>query len=122
LDDHISGRGVLGMTYVPLHVHSINSAYSGMLTPAEIISRAVFLGMEAVALTDNWSSIGHCEFANEAKAAGIKPIFGVEIRHLSLTGNGGTYHLTLFAENERGYKNIIALINKICHRAGTGPS
>ena len=100
------------MTYVPLHVHSINSTYSGMLTPAEIISRAAFLGMDAVALTDKWTAIGHHEFASEAKTAGIKAIFGVEIRHLSLTGNDGTYHLTLLAENDRGYKNIIALIRK----------
>ncbi|MBU8922854.1 MAG: PHP domain-containing protein [Bacteroidales bacterium] len=100
------------MPYVPLHVHSINSAYSGMFTPTEIISRAAFLGMDAVALTDKWTAIGHYEFANEAKIAGIKAIFGVEIRHLSLTGNSGTYHLTLLAENDRGYRNIIDLIQK----------
>jgi len=100
------------MPYVPLHVHSVNSPYYGMLTPEELVSRALFLKMPAVALTDRWTTYGHHEFHRHARKAGIKPILGAEIQHLSLTGKPGIYHLTLLAENIEGYRNLVALVSK----------
>ncbi len=99
------------MTYVPLHVHSINSPYHGMMTPEEIVSRASYHHLPAVALTDRWTSYGHFEFSEAAKIAGIKPVFGAEIRHLSLTGADGLFHLTVLAENNDGYGNLAKLIS-----------
>ena len=77
------------MSYVPLHVHSINSPGIGMMTASGIVDRAAFLGMPAVALTDLWNTYGHFEFAKCASHKGIKPIFGAEVRHMSLTGHDG---------------------------------
>ncbi len=83
-----------------------------MMTPEELVARASFLRMPAVALTDRWTTYGHYEFYKLAKAAGIKPLLGAEIKHLSLTGDGGIYHLTLLAENNSGYRNLTALLTK----------
>lgn len=99
------------LPYVPLHVHSINSPGSGMMTPSEIVERAAFIGMEAAALTDRWTTYGHHEFGMRAIAGGIKPVYGAEIAHRSLTGHGGEYHLTLLAKNEAGYSNLCRLVS-----------
>ncbi|MBN1163214.1 MAG: DNA polymerase III subunit alpha [Candidatus Krumholzibacteriota bacterium] len=99
------------MPYIPLHVHSVNSPYRGMMTVEELVSRASFLKLPAVALTDQWTNYGHCEFQEKAKRSGINPVFGAEIQHQSLTGADGYYHLTVLAENNRGYANLASLIS-----------
>lgn len=99
------------MSYVPLHVHSINSPYKGMITPSELVSRASFLGLPAVALTDHRTTYGHFEFFSLARDAGVKPLLGVELNHSSLVGARGHYHLTALAENNDGYRNLVRLVN-----------
>jgi DNA polymerase-3 subunit alpha len=82
-----------------------------MITPAELVSRASFLDLPAVALTDHWTTYGHFEFWRLAKDAGIKPLLGVELNHSSLIGARGRYHLTAIAENNDGYRNLVRLVN-----------
>lgn len=108
------------MPYVPLHVHSINSPYRGLMTPSEIVARASFLKLPAVALTDSWNTYGHNEFHRAALAAGIRPVLGAEVRHESLTGHPGAYHLTLLAENATGYRNLVSLVG-LHHRREQPP-
>ena len=50
----------------------------GVATPQEYIERAQSIGMESVAITDHGTLSGHREFYRVAKAAGIKPILGIE--------------------------------------------
>jgi len=90
-----------------------------MMTTTEIVERAAFLGMPAVALTDQWNTYGHFELCKEALARGIKPVLGAEIQHLSLTGHDGLFHLTLLAENNAGYTNLTRLIS--LHYEKDGP-
>lgn len=99
------------MGYVPLHVHSINTPYEGMITPAELVSRASFLEFPAIALTDRWTTYGHFEFFRLASKAGIKPLLGAELNHSSLVGAQGYYHLTAIAESNEGYRNLVQLVN-----------
>jgi DNA polymerase-3 subunit alpha len=99
------------LSYIPLHVHSINSPYEGMITPEELVSRSSFLGLPAVALTDHWTTYGHFEFYRHAKEAGIKPLLGVELNHASLVGARDRYHLTAIAANNDGYMNLVRLVN-----------
>ena len=98
------------MSYVPLHVHTINSPYRGMLTCEELVGQSARKGFEAVAVTDCWNMYAHHEFYRLAKDAGIKPVLGVEIQHESLTGREGFYHLTLLAETNKGYENLVSLV------------
>lgn len=82
------------------------------MTFRELVERAAFLGFRALALTDHWSTYGHFEFFKLARRAGIKPILGAEIQHVSLVGLPGLYHLTMLAENECGYRNLCSLVSR----------
>ena len=88
-----------------LHLHSCWSLLDGASSPDEIVLRARDLGYEALALTDHDGLYGSMEFAQTAKAFGIKPITGAEIT----LENG--YHLTLLAETTEGYNNLSRLIS-----------
>ena len=66
------------MSYAPLHVHTHYSLFDGIATPQEYVDRAVAVGMTSIAITDHGSLSGHREMYRAAKAAGIKPILGVE--------------------------------------------
>jgi DNA polymerase-3 subunit alpha len=82
-----------------------------MITFPELVSRISFLKIPAVAVTDHWTTYGHFEFHQLAREAGIKPIFGSEIRHGSFLGGDGFYHLTILAENETGYRNLCRIVS-----------
>jgi DNA polymerase-3 subunit alpha len=99
------------LPYIPLHVHSTNSPGIGMMTATEIVERAAFLRMPAVGLTDQWNTYGHYELCKAAGVSGISPVLGAEVRHLSLTGHDGAFHLTLLAENNTGYANLTRLVS-----------
>ena len=66
------------MSYAPLHVHTHYSLFDGIATPQEYVDRAIEVGMTSIAITDHGSLSGHREMYRAAKAAGIKPILGVE--------------------------------------------
>ena len=73
--------------------------------------------MQALALTDHGNMYGTIEFYKTAKNAGVKPIIGLEAyvaaRSLKDKEPGideKRYHLTLLAENEEGYHNLIELV------------
>ncbi len=99
------------MAYVPLHVHSVYSDSESLLTLSDMVSRASYLGFGAIAVTDHCSTHGHYEFDELARRAGIKPVFGAELRHASLTGALGLYHLTVLAESNIGYRNLCSLVS-----------
>jgi len=104
-------REVSAVPYVPLHVHSVYSNGESLLTLADVVARAAFLGFEAVGLADHASTYGHYEFAETARKAGIKPVFGAELQHPSFTGASGLFHLTVIAESDRGYRNLCSLVS-----------
>ena len=83
-----------------------------------MVRRAVELGQTAIALTDHGNLYGAIELYSEAKAAGIKPIIGVEgyVAPGSHTtrdpNNRFPYHLTMLCRNETGYRNLLELVSK----------
>jgi len=99
------------MPYTELHAHSCYSLREGASTPEELVLRARELGYGALALTDHDGLYGAMEFARTAKAFGVRPITGAEV-----TLKGGT-HLTLLAENRRGYANLCRLLTH-AHTSG----
>ncbi|MCS6789085.1 MAG: DNA polymerase III subunit alpha [Patescibacteria group bacterium] len=103
--------------FVHLHTHSHYSLLDGLGKIDDLIKRAKELEMEALALTDHGVLYGAIEFYKKAKAEGIKPILGVEAylapRDRFLRDpNEKYFHLTLLAENNIGWKNLIQLVSK----------
>lgn len=95
----------------------------------EVISAAIADGQPAIAITDHGNMYGVLEFYKACNAAGITPIIGTEAymafetrterpsRRGRIDDSGGDtaggkklyYHLTLLAENNVGYQNLIML-------------
>jgi len=103
--------------FVHLHTHSHYSLLDGLAKIDELVNEAVRLEMPALALTDHGNMYGAIEFYKKCKKAGIKPIIGCEayIAYESLQQkrpniDDKRFHLTLLAQNEIGYKNLIQLI------------
>ena len=101
--------------FVHLHLHSQYSLLDGANRLDDVIGTAVTMGMPAVALTDHGNMFGAIEFYTRCKAAGIKPVVGVEAyvaqgSRLDRTpGKGSSNHLVLLAKNETGYRNLLKL-------------
>lgn len=95
----------------------------------ELVAKAVQDGMPAIGITDHGNMYGTLDFYKECNKQGIKPIIGTEAymahdhrserptRRGRIDDSGGDteggkklyYHLTLLAENQTGYKNLIQL-------------
>ena len=97
--------------FVHLHVHSEYSILDGACRIPALAARAAELEMPAVALTDHGSLAGAVELYRETQKHGVKPIVGCEVyvaddRRLQQKGYA---HLTLLAETDEGYGNLIKL-------------
>jgi len=106
----------MSIKFCHLHVHSHYSLLDGLGTPQQIVLRAKEMGMDAVAITDHGAMYGAIEFYKAAKAAGIKPIIGMEayVAPRKLTEkvsklDSNPYHLILLAKNLDGYLNLMRL-------------
>src|SRR5947209_4150110 len=97
--------------FVHLHVHSEYSILDGACRIHALAARAAELEMPADGLTDHGSLAGAVELYREAGKQGVKPVLGCEIyvcddRRAQTKGNA---HLTLLAEDNAGYSNLIKL-------------
>ena len=114
--------------FVHLHVHSEYSLLDGAARieapkfhpdAPTIFTEADRHEMPAVAVTDHGAMYGALRFFEEGRAAGIKPIIGVEAyvapgsRFERDPGENEEkyHHLTLLAENETGYRNLLKLVS-----------
>jgi DNA polymerase III subunit alpha len=98
-------------SFVHLHVHSEYSILDGACRIPALAARAAELEMPAVALTDHGSLAGAVELYREAGKQGVKPLIGCEVyvaddRRAQAKGYA---HLTLLAESNEGYGNLIKL-------------
>jgi DNA polymerase-3 subunit alpha len=102
--------------FVHLHVHSEYSLLDGLSSCRELAERAVELDMPALALTDHGAMYGAVRFYKACKAAGIKPIIGMEA-YVATRGredrdpqrDRSPYHLVLLAQDNTGYHNLMRL-------------
>jgi DNA polymerase-3 subunit alpha len=87
----------------------------------DLAKRAAEMDMPALALTDHGVMYGAIDFYSACKAEGIKPILGVEAyvaprKHTDkdphLDKQKNTHHLTLWAKNLTGYKNLVKLTTR----------
>ncbi len=105
--------------FVHLHTHSHYSLLDGLNKIDELVKTAKKFDMGALALTDHGAMYGAIDFYMACKKEDIKPIIGVEAyvaprsrRDKDPNIDNKRYHLTLLAENETGYKNLIKLVTR----------
>src|SRR6187551_1370525 len=111
-------------SFVHLHLHTEYSFLDGAVRMKELMKKANELGMPAVAITDHGNLHGAIEFYQEATKAGIKPIIGCEaymapaaMKDRATNQRDATYHFTLLAKDETGYRNLVKMIS-IAHLDG----
>src|SRR4051812_29166902 len=90
--------------YVELHAHSGYSFLDGASLPEELAARAAELGYDALALTDHDGVYGSLEFAQSAKALGVRALTGAEVTL------EGAAHVTLLCASRRGSENLCRLL------------
>ncbi len=105
--------------YIHLHTHSHYSFLQALPKIDELIEKAKQEGMDSLALTDAGNMHGAIEFYKLATEANIKPILGVDTylaprsrfdKDASLDAKRS--RIVLIAENNTGYKNLLALVSK----------
>lgn len=96
-------RQAATVPFAELHAVSSYSFLDGASEPEELVSRAVELGISALALLDRDGFYGAVKFAEAAAAAGLDTVFGAE---LTL----GERTLPVIARGPEGYKRLSHLI------------
>jgi DNA polymerase III subunit alpha len=118
-------------SFVHLHVHTEYSMLDGAARLDDLFARTAELGMDAIAMTDHGNVFGAFDFYSKAKAAGIKPIVGLEgyftpntsrfekrrVRwndggQDDVSGSGAYTHMTLLAESTAGMHNLFRLSSR----------
>ncbi|QIF03775.1 DNA polymerase III subunit alpha [Roseimicrobium sp. ORNL1] len=105
-------------SFVHLHLHTEYSMLDGAVRIPDLMKRVKELGMTAVAMTDHGNLFGAIEFYQASQKAGIKAIIGCEIYlapgnmedKKEVTGRKRSSHLTLLAETNEGYANLVKLV------------
>jgi len=93
----------------------VHGRLNGFGMPEDHIARAVELGIPAVAMTEHGNVSSHVKHEQAALKAGIKPVFGCELYTGAVDPEGRSnfkWHLTVLAENEVGYQNLMRLVSR----------
>jgi DNA polymerase-3 subunit alpha len=101
--------------FVHLHVHSDYSLLHSTIRVKALAARVRELGMSAVALTDHGNLFGAIEFYLACRAAGLRPILGMEAflckdhRERDPRRASPSCSLVLLAESRSGFANLVKL-------------
>ncbi|TVR50529.1 MAG: DNA polymerase III subunit alpha [Puniceicoccaceae bacterium] len=97
--------------YAALNVRSHYNFLDSLLSPAAAVERAAAYGLPAVALTDP-NLHGLPAFLAAARAAGVRPIVGAELRVAAPADNPAAGGRRLaYVESRRGYGNLCRLLS-----------
>ena len=122
----------MGDSFVHLHQHTEFSMLDGAARVGEVVNAAATDGQPAIGITDHGNMYGVLDFYKACRKVDVKPIIGFEAymahdsrlerppRRGKQDDSGGEveggkklyYHLTLLAENNAGYKNLIQLSSR----------
>jgi len=103
-------------SFVHLHNHSEYSLLDGMSNLEKMVARVKANNQPAIAITDHGNMYGAVEFYKQSKKYDVKPIIGLEaycaIEDSLKKDNEekSPYHLTLLAQNETGYQNLMKMV------------
>ncbi len=123
-----------GESFVHLHTHTEYSMLDGAARVKELFAEAARMEMPALAMTDHGNLFGTYEFMKAGKAAGVKPIIGLEAYYVAIgsrhdrqpftfggdagqdVGDEGAgkgkvnyTHMTLLSETTEGLHNLFRL-------------
>ena len=116
-------------SFTHLHLHTEFSMLDGAARVKDVVAAAAADGQPAMGITDHGNMYGVLDFYKECRAQGINPVIGTEAymagesRHERPTRRGKVddsggdvdggqklyYHLTLLAETNHGYRNLLKL-------------
>ena len=106
-------------SFAHLHVHTEYSMLDGAARVDDLFAEAARMGMPALAMTDHGQLFGAVDFYLAGRKHGVKSILGVE----AYLAPGSRFekqrrdaaepytHLTLLAENQTGYANLLRLVS-----------
>jgi DNA polymerase-3 subunit alpha len=103
--------------FVHLNCHTQYSLLDSTCRIDKLLSRAMELKFPALAMTDNGNMFASIDFYSQAMKKGIKPIIGMQAyiapsSRFEKQTHGikeASFHLTLLAKDETGYKNLMKL-------------
>mgnify|MGYP000565275057 FL=1 len=102
--------------FVHLHNHTYHSVLDGLTRIGDLVDKVKEFGMEAAAVTDHGTMSGILEYYKATKAAGIKPILGIETYVAARSRfdrdpakDKQRFHLTVLAMNNTGFHNLMKL-------------
>lgn len=103
--------------FVHLNCHTQYSLLDSTCKIDKLLKRAVELKFPALAITDNGNLFGAIDFYSQAMKKGIKPIIGMAAyvapgSRFEKQTHGikeASFHLTLLAADETGYRNLMKL-------------
>ncbi len=121
-----------GRSFAHLHTHTEFSMLDGAARVADVVAAAAADGQPAIGITDHGNMYGVLDFYAACRAAGVNPVIGTEAymagesrherpRRRGRVDDGGGqsdggeklyYHLTLLAENDVGYRNLLKLSSR----------
>jgi DNA polymerase III subunit alpha len=104
----------VGNSFVHLHLHTEFSMLDGAARIPDVIATAAADGQPAVGITDHGNMYGVLDFYRAAREADLTPVIGSEAYFVSTSrfdrpkrADHDVYHLTLLAETNAGYRNLI---------------
>ena len=77
-----------------------------------LVSRAVELGLPALALTDDSNLFAQVKFYRACEKVGIKPIIGCDAWIADPDDAAKPYRLTLLCRDHDGYANLLRLVSR----------
>ena len=112
---------------VELHMHTRFSALDALTEPAEIVDRAAYWGMPAIAVTDHGVAQAFPDMWKAGKKHGVKIIYGTECYYVddsqcaddatdeerkNAVKSAKSHHMILLVKNKTGLKNLYELISR----------
>ncbi|MEM8793022.1 MAG: DNA polymerase III subunit alpha [Pseudomonadota bacterium] len=111
--------------FIHLRCHSAYSLLEGAIHAKKLPGLAADLGMPAIAICDTNNLFGALEFAETAAKAGVQPILGLQLAVQVVEARPGEktlppMPLALYAQNEAGWRNLMALTSSAFLDTDTG--
>jgi DNA polymerase-3 subunit alpha len=98
--------------FVHLRLHSEFSVTDGIVRIDAAVRRAAHDGMPALALTDSANVFGMVKFYREARAAGVKPVIGVDCWVQNETDADKPARALLLCATQAGYLRLCDLVSR----------